>query len=274
MIEIRKVSPVESLTQLKEEYLAQSIAPLDGMWIFGFVPMAQHFGFYDQGKLVGFCCINCDGYLLQFYFSPNSNYRAGDLFTLIVEQNSSVVGKVNGAFVSTAEPIYLCLCLDNYSTFNVNALMYQMKKKGSYSDQAPLPLIGAVEEQLSQFVEFAKRSIGAPEEWVTGYYANLISRGELFGYWDGNQLIATGECRLFDKFQSEYADLGMVVAPSERGKGLATRVMSFLIAHARQQGLIPICSTEKSNIGAQKAISRAGLSAEHRIIRFQYEEKS
>lgn len=270
MLEIRKMDSVAPLSKLKHEYLEQAVAPLDGMWLLGFVPQASHFGFYLDNQLLGFCCINSDGYLLQFYLNPSSNAQSSDLFTLITEQNSAVIGKVNGAFVSTAEPSYLSLCLDRYSRFNVNALMYQTVAIDTPAMNTNLAMTVAIDVQLSQFVEFAKANIGAPEEWVSGYYANLISRRELFGHWVDNQLIATGECRLFDGFQKGNADLGMIVAPSERGKGLATQVMAFLIAHAQRNGLHPICSTEKSNIAAQKAISRAGLTAKHRILQFEY----
>ncbi|MEZ9417968.1 GNAT family N-acetyltransferase, partial [Vibrio sp. 10N.286.49.E1] len=33
-----------------------------------------------------------------------------------------------------------------------------------------------------------------------------------------------------------------------------------------------MCSTESSNIGAQKAITRAGLSSKHRILQFDFSE--
>lgn len=271
MIDIKEIDSVEALTELKQKYLEQVVAPLDGMWLFGFVPLAQHFGFYRDNQLIGFCCVNNDGYLLQFYLSPQYNTQVGSLFTRIIEQDSSVIGHVKGAFVSTAEPRYLSLCLDNYSSFNVNALMYQMREHPSRQKPTPLNMLKAMDNHLSQFVEFAKTSIGAPEEWVTGYYANLISREELFGYWENNQLIASGECRRFNDFQKEYADLGMIVLPVERGRGLATRVMSFLVKHAQQSNLTPICSTEKANIGAQKAISKSGLVDEHRIIQFEFQ---
>lgn len=269
MIEIKRIDSIETLSALKQKYLEQTVAPLDGMWLLGFVPISQHFGFYEDNQLAGFCCINNEGYLLQFYFSPQYSYQANDLFALIVEQNSSVIGHVKGAFVSTAEPVYLSMCLDNYSSFNVNALMYQLRLNVDNEKQAPLKMLKAMSSQLLEFVEFAKASIGAPEEWVTGYYANLISKGELFGYWEDGQLIASGECRRFDDFQKEYADLGMVVLPSERRKGLGIRVMLFLVAYAQQNQIIPICSTEKTNIGAQKAISKVGFVSDHRIIQFE-----
>lgn len=66
--------------------------------------MAKHWGFYMQETLVGFCCINDDRYMLQFYLVPNCQLYTQALFTLIAEQSSFIIGPVKGAFVSTAEP--------------------------------------------------------------------------------------------------------------------------------------------------------------------------
>lgn len=273
MLEIKLIENLEELSTLKQGYFEQSTAPLDGMWHLGFAPMSTHFGFYEQEVLVGYCCINGEGYMLQFYLSDHAKTGARELFTLIAEQNSSIIGTVNGAFVSTAEPQYLSLCLDNSSAVTVNALMYKQKNTCKQSHTTTLELKLAEPEQLEQFVEFAVTTINAPEQWLTGYFGNLISRKELFGYWNDGELLATGECRLFDEYQTEYADLGMIVALSQRGKGIATQVLNWLVNSANQRGLTPICSTESNNVGAQKAIKRAGLSSSNRIVQVEFNKK-
>lgn len=274
MLDIKKITTLNDLSELKTAYFSESTAPLDGMWHFGFVPMSDHFGFYENGKLVGYCALNSEGYLLQFYLVPEANVNIADLFTMIIESNSSVIGEVQGAFVSTAEPQYLSLCLDNSASFKVNTMMYRQNSQASCdfsSNQIEkLDMSIATQEQLDNFVEFAVSAIGAPKEWLSGYYSNLIARQELWGYWENGNIIAAGECRKFDEHQTQFADLGMIVTQAERGKGLATRVLNFLTQHATSQGLEVICSTESSNIGAQKAIERAGLSSKHRILQFDF----
>ncbi|CAH6839959.1 MULTISPECIES: GNAT family N-acetyltransferase [Vibrio] len=274
MLDIKKITTLSDLSELKTTYFSESTAPLDGMWHFGFVPMSDHFGFYESGKLVGYCVLNREGYLLQFYLVPEASVNIADLFTLIIESNSSVIGQVQGAFVSTAEPQYLSLCLDNSASFKVNAMMYRQNQKSDASRHSGciegIKMALATEEQLDKLVEFASSAIGAPKEWLTGYYSNLIARQELWGYWENERVLATGECRKFDEHQTQYADLGMIVAEQERGRGLATRVLNFLTQHVTSQGLEVICSTESSNIGAQKAIERAGLSSKHRILQFDF----
>lgn len=273
MLEIILIENLEEISALRQAYFAQSTAPLDGMWHFGFAPMSAHFGFYELGALVGYCCVNGEGYLLEFFLSDDANTDAKDLFKLIAEQNSSVIGAVNGAFVSTAEPLYLSLSLDNSTALTVNALMYKQEETYNQCCESEIELKLAEPEQLEQFVDFAATAIGAPEQWLSGYFGNLICRKELFGYWDEGELVATGECRLFDEYQTEYADLGMIVAHSQRGKGIATQVLRWLVHSVNQRGLTPICSTESGNVGAQKAIIRAGLSSSNRIVQIDFKNK-
>lgn len=273
MLEIKLIENLEEVSKLKQAYFRQSTTALDGMWHFGFVPMSAHFGFYEEGSLVGYCCINSEGYMLQFYLDSEKQTGEKELFALIAKQKSAVISHVKGAFVSTAEPQFLSLCLDNSSSFKVKALMYKQVTNNIEKNETVLELKLAEHEQLNSFIRFAVDNIGAPIEWLTGYFGNLISRKELFGYWYKGELLATGECRLFDEYQTEYADLGMIVAQSHRGKGIATQVLNWLINSANERRLIPICSTEKSNIGAQKAIRRAGLMPLNRIIEIEFDCK-
>ena len=270
MLEIKKIAVLSELNELKKEYFEKTTSPLDGMWHFGFVPMSEHLGFYVNNELVGFCCINDDGYLLQFHLETNSDTSAQALFTLIAQQNSKVIGQVKGAFVSTAEPDYMSLCLDNSSIFKVNALMYKQDPKVSNTQKHSFVMAMATEQQLAEYVKFASNNIGAPEQWLTGYYGKLIKRKELFGYRKEGQLLAVGECRLFDEHQSDYADLGMIVAQSMRGQGIAKKVLHWLTTHASSKGLKSICSTESNNIAAQKAIASAGFVSTNRIVQFEF----
>lgn len=269
MIQITNIESLERLGKLKQQYVDQATAPLDGMWLCGFVPMARHFGFYDNEELVGYCCVNDDGYLLQFYLSPPNQNQASFLFDSILRQNSSPIGEIRGAFASTAEPHYLSLCLDTFSKISVHTLMYQLGE-GSESRHGtePIDLTMVKPNQVSEMVEFARDSVEVTEEWQTSYYTNLINRQELFAYWLEGRVLAAGECRGYDEYQTDYTDLGMMVAIPERRKGIATYVLKQLVRIAETRGLQPICSTTTSNIGSQKAIVRAGFIANNRIVQF------
>jgi GNAT superfamily N-acetyltransferase len=268
-MQVKKVESTDLLSELKKQYIQQTTAPLDGMWLCGFVPMASHFGIYEKNELVGFFCVNGEAYLLQFFVSQNHQSQSSQLFETVLHGDDSPSGKIKGAFVSTAEPDYLSLCLDSFTKFEVHSLMYQLA--GGLKGQPQtneLTLTTVSSSQLPELVDFAVAAIGASEEWLNGYYANLINREELFGVWGNGRLLATGESRGDDEYRTEYADLGVIVTESEQGRGMATQVLRQLIAMNEAKGLKSICSTEKTNIAAQKAIGRAGFFASHRILQF------
>jgi GNAT superfamily N-acetyltransferase len=274
--EFRPVRKIAQLAKLKRQYMERTTAPLDGMWLCGFVPQAKHYGVYLEEELVGYFCVNDDDYLLQHFVSPRNRERSSELLATLlreeVREEGILASTIKGAFVSTAEPDSLSLYLDQFSTFKVNALMYQLDERSGPSNQtagAHLPALTPIDSaHLAETVQFAKAAVGAPEEWLTGYYTNLISRGELFGVWEERRLVATGESRGYDEYQTDYADLGVIVAESARGRGLATNVLKRLVSMNETKGLKSICSTEKANFAAQKAITRAGFFSGHRIVQF------
>lgn len=270
MLDLKQLDSQDELSDLKQAYLSQVVAPLDGMWLCGFVPQATHFGVYSKGSVVGYYCLNDEGFMLQFYLAPAYQDQATTLFSSLFDGGNLQVCDANGAFVSTAEPQFLSYCLDHFSSFEVNALMYQLANSDEVPSNRELSILGEAlnSKQLNEAVSFAHSAIGAPREWLQGYFLNLIERQELFGAWTEGRLIATGECRGYDSYQTDYADVGMIVGEQDRGKGLATRVLKDLVVIARRRELKPICSTEKSNIAAQKAIVRSGFVAQHRILKF------
>lgn len=269
MIEIKSVS-MDQLTQLKQHYMEQTTAPLDGMWLNGFVPVADHYGFYYDGDLIGFCCVNDDGYLLQFFINRPFNEHATPFFEALIRPDKEAILKIKGAYPSTAEPQFLSLCLDNFTAFNVTTLLYEHKGSTYTSKTADqnVALMPIEKPTLLEVVNFSNDAIGAPKEWLKGYYSNLIARNELFGYWRKEKLTGLGECRGNDHYQKDYVDLGVIVAKSERSKGLATKILTTLSQTAYKQGLGPICSTERDNIPAQKAIAKAGFFSQNRIVQF------
>jgi len=269
---IEKLESTRTLAPLKKLYMSDTTAPLDGMWLFGFVPQADHYGLYEGESCVGFACVNEEAHLLQFFLDRTHQGQASAVFQSLLRGEEGGRSPVVGAFVSTAEPHYLALCLDHFPSLKVNALMYQRDASSAVparpeaSERWPLVVMQAPDK--AEVVALAAESTGAPEGWLSGYYDNLLARGEVFGVRDGERVIAIGENRRDDEVQVDCADLGVIVAPSSRGEGLATHVLRRMAAVNDERGLRSICSTERGNVAAQKAISRAGFFAYHRIIHF------
>tara|TARA_R110002096_G_scaffold397929_3_gene593899 strand:- start:686 stop:1483 length:798 start_codon:yes stop_codon:yes gene_type:complete len=250
----------EQTAAMQQTFWSQATAPLDGMWL-SFASMADHYAISHGDTVIGYCAINSEQKLLQFFVVPG--HDTGVIFEVLIKEVN-----VTGAVVSTAEPHYLSLCLDKQTSLSVNALMYHVLDD-STTEPATFPegsdFKPVTSDQLETAVEFAHQALGADKGWLTGYYTERIAGEELIGLWQGDTLIAAGECRPC-KEQPKYADVGMVVSPDYRTKGLATNILRELILMSHRKGLKPICSTEQGNIAAQKSITRAGFVSQHRIL--------
>lgn len=250
----------DKLSELKATYRASVDAPLDGMWE-AFTGMADHYAIRESGALVGYCAVNSEHKMLQF-FAPKTDDA------VIAFKQAVDTLKITGAVASTAETTFLNHCKDNHTNISDHAIMYHMTD-GTLASGASFPE-GVIFRQLKEIdmqtaVDFGVTTLGADAGWLKSYFGGLIERSELFGLFDGASLIATGECRP-SHTQFGSADVGMIVGTDHRGKGIATNMLRQLIQESLAQGLKPICSTEQGNIPAQKAITKAGFSAYHRIL--------
>lgn len=259
-----KKSDHAELSDLKKLYLKSLPAPRDGMWE-TFVMMADHYTITHEEKTIGYFVINAEQLILQYY--AHDDYDSADIFKQILDELKPV-----GAVATTSEFQFLSLCLDHQKSVSINALMYHINEDAPIAD-ANFPqgfeFKTISENELKTAVDFAHQTLGADRGWLSGYFGSLINRGELFGLWQEKNLIATGECRLSDT-QKPYADLGMVVSKTHRGQGLATAILRKLLKICDKKGLSAICSTEKENIGARKAISKAGFISHHRIVEIKF----
>lgn len=261
---ITKTEP-GALTAFTHAYAQAAIAPLDGMWQ-AFAGFADHYAIAHNNALIGYGAVNSDQKLLQFYVAEHVEPTV--VFSQFLAETA-----IRGAVVSTAEPMLLTHALDHCKTTQVNALMYHVPKgrtpeNGAFPDDMtflPIPL-----DALAQAVDFAVATLGADRTWLTGYFTDLIAGEKLFGLWQEGQIIATGECRPSINYPS-FADVGMIVSTNHRRRGLATQMLLKLIEITTEKGLSPICSTERDNIAAQRAITKAGFASYHRILDLDFQ---
>ena len=262
LYKITKSDPA-NLSDLKKEYYNGLTSPLDGMWEV-FTTMADHYSISVNDEHVGYCVINDEKKMLQFYVV--SSVDPMTVFLQILKDYS-----LSTAMVHSFETPFFNLCLDHQTAVSVNALQYHVAENTKLS---PAQLGSAqftlmTHTQLEAAVDFAHDALGADRGWLHGYYKERIQRNELYGLWLENKLIGAGECRI-SSTQTSVADVGMVVAKSHRTQGIGTEILKGLIQLCKERDLMAICSTEVGNIGAQKAITKSGFIAVQRIVEITF----
>ena len=256
-----ELADVEKTSNMRKQYHSELIAPRDGMWE-SFVDMGDHYLITSADRNIGYLVLNTERFLQQFYVENKK--CESEVFKAALKQLEIV-----GAFPTTIEAGFISLCHDHQKSVSVNDIMYHCPSSAEVGEvEFSVTMTWRLLEQLDHdiAIEFAHEAIGADKGWLKGYYADRISKKELFGLWQENTLIATGE-RRFSPYFDGVADLGMVVANEFRGKGLGSKVLSKLILACREVNINPICSTSLDNLPAQKSIMNSGFMAYHRILK-------
>lgn len=249
----------DTIKTYRKEWYKSLIGPLDGMWESLHIPSAATHLIQLKKKEIGYCCIDKDKSLLQLYLNKSNRHLTADAVKALIEAD-----KITSALMSSIEIVSFNACLCHASRLEKDTYNYVYAAQNANIPQ--LELRAATSKDIDAAKAFFKSAADFDDHF--GYGENLINRKELFLYEEGGSILASGECRLSDT-QPQYADLGMIVQKSQRGKGLGTKMLNTLASLAESKKRIPICSTTVDNIGSQKAIAKAGFFRTHIIFRME-----
>ncbi|WP_159089253.1 GNAT family N-acetyltransferase [Tateyamaria sp. Alg231-49] len=100
-----------------------------------------------------------------------------------------------------------------------------------------------------------------------GEIAALASRDMLWTVKIVGEIVGCGVSNRFSE-DSDAVDIGMMVAPGFRCRGLGTHIVSEIANKIELAGLRPICGCGASNIASKATLEKAGFVSEHQLISF------
>ncbi len=215
----------------------------------------------DRERRVGYFCLGSDNELLRFHLADDYQARAQDIFRWIV----STYG-IQYAIASTIEPLYFPLCIDLGKSSERHSYLFRDNKRVTLSSGPGDGIVRKAEKgELADIARFYRANTEGSGEWIEAFLRERLDRRELFGLYDRRVLVATGEC-IPSRVQPPYADLGMVVARSCRGRGLGSSILIHLKNHCYEAGWTPICSCAADNHASKRAIEKAGFISEQSMV--------
>lgn len=262
MIEIRKTEDSSTLSKLKEAWYDSLLAPQDGMWEM-FINTSTPYEISSNGKPIGYACINAEGILLQFFIELGWMQESKSVFKKLLDQT-----QIKTAMVGTNNPVFLSSALPFQKSVEVDTLLFTEVVDAQKTDQEGI-FRSCEESDQASVVDFYHRSIGAPKEWLEGYLGGHIQKEEIFIFEKENEILGSCEVRKSDS-QLQYADVGMVVSPDHRKKGIGTFLLSKTIEIAKGWNRKAICSCEATNTGSFKAIQNSGFRSIHQLLRLSF----
>jgi GNAT superfamily N-acetyltransferase len=251
----------DTIEQLRDDYLRTLVAPMDGMWESTVIAHATFWEIQDQEQRAGYFCIGSNQDLLRFHLWENYLDHAQEIFHWIIATYS-----IQRAITSTIEPLYFSSCLDVQRNITLHSYLFRDNQRRDLSSGLGKSLFRKAEKrELDDIVCFYQANTEGPGEWIETFLNVRLNREELFVLYDQQTLVAAGECIPSQK-QPPYADLGMIVARSYRGRGVGSFLLAQLKSHCYKAGWKPICSCEVSNHASKKAIEKAGFISEQRLV--------
>jgi len=265
MITCVQLEHSDVIQQLRDDYLRSLVAPMDGMWESVVIAHATFWEIQDRQQRAGYFCIGSHHDLLRFYLWENYQDRAQEIFRWII-----LTYGIQQAITSTIEPLYFSLCLDVQRNIVLHSYLFRDNQRRELVSGLSNSLFRKAEgRELDDLVRFYHANTEGSGEWIEAFLNARLHREELFVLYDQQTLVAAGECIPSQK-QPPYADLGMVVARSYRGRGVGSFLLTQLKNHCYEVGWKPICSCEASNRASKKAIEKAGFLSEQRMVKITF----
>lgn len=268
-IDLRPLSDAAEIAAIRADYLATLRHPLDDFLDGSFIRPAPHLEIRVDGRRAGMIVRNQEGRLLLFHLLAPFRDDAVAIFDAIRASSEGEV-PIQTATVSTGDPLLLGNALRVGIGAEVSDYLFAEPPDGQSPPPALAPVAGhritvAGPEDLTGAVAFCRRCVPSAADWLETYLGHLIDRNELYLVTCAGDIRGSGELRVNDE-QPPWANLGMIVDPAFRRRGLATFIMRALRQECRRRGLRAVCSTRVDNVGAQRAIERAGFIPVHRVL--------
>lgn len=253
-----KASDPNTLLALIHAWKKSILAPEDGMWeiLTGY---AQHWEIKEGDQLIGYACVDDEERLLQFYLMSHWIQEGAEILGQFLKQEN-----IKKGLIGTNNPIALSIAMQVQKSVVVDTCLFtdHLSVETPEKDGIFRPF---EKENIDSLVDFYHKSMDGPKDWLRGYLGDLLEKGEIFVLEKDKVILGACEVRK-SASQLEIADIGMVVSPAHRRKGLGT----YLLGKAKEVALSwdrqPICSCEKDNIGSLKSIQNNGFRSIHQML--------
>ncbi len=266
MIYLRLGRP-DVVQRMRDDYLRTLVAPMDGMWESAAIARAAFWDIRDRGRHAGYACVGPDNALLRFHLMGGYRARAQETFRWFV-----VAHGIRRAIAGTIEPPYLSLCLDAQRGIALHSYLFRDGMHAATPSRLGDRIFRRAEKgEFDALARFYRTNTDGPGAWIEAFLRERLDRGELFGLYARQGVLATGEC-IPSRAQSPYADLGVVVSRAYRGRGLGSAMLARLKERCYDVGWQPICSCAADNSASKRAIEKAGFISEHCMVEVVLQE--
>jgi GNAT superfamily N-acetyltransferase len=258
MANIRIEEASRAPVELRNAYLDLLLEPQE-FFVERLVQSGQSFLFLRESTIIGYAVKNGDT-IVEFFVVDCEAGTVPFAFDAILATTRAA-----RALCKTFDPqMFAAAGSRSAKTKTTGYLFRQIVDKSFVSNSAIKTRLGT-KNDINLVLSFHDGFFDSPEE-----IENYITDNGLFLYQTASGQ-ATG-CGIFKRVivgRSDF-DVGMVVSPAHRRKGLGSYIVSHLKSHLLNSGFRPICGCSADNLASKLSLEKAGFAAAHRLIEFEY----
>ncbi len=251
---------IDNIMPLFEKYLKTLNGVSDDYWEEHIIN-AEFYEITINEKSIGYFSVYNKEKITQFYMFDEYLNHSQPIFKKVLEKY-----KINSAYVSTSDQLFLSLCLDFHSKVFMQAYFFDGTvnvgvRPAEYGRDCLFEVdpneFDDVKTKTGDFFDFVSKSL--LEQGVIKLY-KLCEDGEDLGY----GIIVP------NKLLTQYWANGMITLEKYRGRGVGRSIQMHLSDICKENGYIPISGCWYYNQISKKTIESAGRFSKTRLLNITF----
>lgn len=245
-----QVVPLESIKDAIADNLCSYGAPVDSYYE-DHVLESKQYRIVVDSAIRGYASIFSGSMMTQFSLDGEGVRRAPEIFERVAR-----LGSVSELYVSTSDPLFLAMALDNASAVVVQDFVFQasagIKRRaaGFALRMAAAGDLSFIKAHDDDFFKNAERNIAEGELYIGEQDGEPVS----FGIIERSKLM------------DGLASVGMFVIGEHRGRNFGAMTIADLNEACAGAGITPVAGCFSKNLRSRAALEKAGMHSVTRLL--------
>lgn len=202
--------------------------------------------------------VTCEGMLVEFHVAPSGEAARLAAFDAVVATSG-----VHGLFLKSFDAALLALAGCRAGPLSQVGLLFRRCEPMAPLDMPPLRLRPAAGDDLPAALCLDPAFFDDFEE--VAFYAFSDGAELILFHGEDGALVGCGISSTVIAGRPG-TDIGMVVAPDRRGRGVGTAIVAAMRDRVAARGGRAICGCDIDNIASRRCLERAGFRTDHFLL--------
>jgi RimJ/RimL family protein N-acetyltransferase len=202
--------------------------------------------------------VTCEGMLVEFHVAPSGEDARLAAFDAVVAASG-----VHGVYLKSFDGVLLALAGCRAGPLSEVGLLFRRCEPVTLPELPALRLRPAAQDDLPAALGLDPEFFDDLEE--VAFYAGSDDAELILFHGEDGVLAGCGISRTVVAGRPG-TDIGMVVAPDRRGRGVGTAIVAAMRDRVAARGGRAICGCDIDNIASRRCLERAGFRTDHVLL--------